>query len=207
MKCSQILRDLSKENEDLKKIISNIHSRFTVSDKGVLEGLCKVSYILYIIRDVENSLLITERLSLIPFNNDYDYWTWIEFAISLKALIAKNEGQNQIFDESLEKINSALNHGEGLVKKVRLNVHQRFMAGEGVNIDELKNYNNLSLADDFDYRLIYLMKLIKIKVLGGSPEYPVSKALDEMVQNISAMKELLKDVSLNNVEPFHQNSP
>lgn len=207
MKFEAIVDELKKETKDLEYWVNLIPKINLITDKKIVESLTKLAFILYIEDKFLEAKAITDKLSSIPFFNDYDYWTWIEFAISLKALIAKNEGQNQIFDESLEKINSALNHGEGLVKKVRLNVHQRFMAGEGVNIDELKNYNNLSLADDFDYRLIYLMKLIKIKVLGGSPEYPVSKALDEMVQNISAMKELLKDVSLNNVEPFHQNSP
>ena len=207
MKFKNIFDALQEEDKDLASWVRLIPKGNVNTDAKIVESLTKLAFILYIEDKVLEAKAITDKLSSIPFFNDYDYWTWIEFAISLKALIAKNEGQNQIFDESLEKINSALNHGEGLVKKVRLNVHQRFMAGEGVNIDELKNYNNLSLADDFDYRLIYLMKLIKIKVLGGSPEYPVSKALDEMVQNISAMKELLKDVSLNNVEPFHQNSP
>lgn len=207
MKFEAIVDELKKETKDLEYWVNLIPKINLITDKKIVESLTKLAFILYIEDKVLEAKAITDKLSNIPFFNDYDYWTWIEFAISLKALIAKNEGQNQIFDESLEKINSALNHGEGLVKKVRLNVHQRFMAGEGVNIDELKNHNNLSLADDFDHRLIYLMKLIKIKVLGGSSEYPVSKALDEMIKNISAMKELLKDVSLNNVEPFHQNSP
>ncbi len=207
MKFKNIFDALQEEDKDLASWVRLIPKGNVNTDAKIVESLTKLAFILYIEDKVLEAKAITDKLSNIPFFNDYDYWIWIEFAISLKALIAKNEGQNQIFDESLEMINSALNHGEGLVKKVRLNVHQRFMAGEGVNIDELKNHNNLSLADDFDYKLIYLMKLVKIKVLGGSSEYPVSKALDDMVKNISAMKELLKDVSLNNVEPFHQNSP
>lgn len=174
------------------------------TDKKIVESLTKLAFILYIDDKVLESKSITDKLSKIPFFNDYDYWTWIEFAISLNALIAKDEGKNQIFDESLGKINSALNYGEGLIKKVKLSVHQRFMAGEGINIDELNSHGNLSLADEFDCRLIYLMRLVKIKVLGGSPEYPISKVLDDMAMNISEIKAVFKEVSLSDVEPFRK---
>lgn len=203
MKCSQILRDLSKENEDLKKIISNIHSRFTVSDKGVLEGLCKVSYILYIIRDVENSLLITERLSLIPFNNDYDYWTWIEFAISLRAEIYNQIGYNEKGRASLEIIKAALNSGEGIERKIKINVHNRFMAGEGVVLDEsIADGTRQDIYNEFNHRLIYLMKLIKLNVLGASAEYSREKTLANINSNVQRILVLVQENALDGAQPF-----
>jgi len=203
MKCSQILRDLSKENEDLKKIISKIHSKFTVSDKGVLEGLCKISYILYIIRDVENALLITERLSLIPFNNDYDYWTWIEFAISLRAEISNQIGCNEKGRASLDIIKAALNRGEGIEKKIKINVHNRFMAGEGVVLDEsITDGTRQDIYNEFNHRLIYLMKLIKLNVLGASAEYSREKALANINSNVQRMLVLVQENALDGAQPF-----
>jgi len=203
MKCSQILRDLSKENEDLKKIISKIHSRFTVSNKGVLEGLCKISYILYIIRDFENSLLITERLSLIPFNNDYDYWIWIEFAISLRAEISNQIGYNEKGRDSLDIIKAALNSGEGIEKKIKINVHNRFMAGEGVVLDEsITDGTRQDIYNEFNHRLIYLMKLIKLNVLGASAEYSREKTLSNIKSNVQRMLVLVQENALDGAQPF-----
>lgn len=63
------------------------------------------------------------------------------------------------------------------------------MNGEGVTLDEIEK--NTPPPIEFSYRLIYLMKLIKIKTLGGSSFFTAEKLTLEIKQNLEKMRELL----------------
>jgi len=203
MKFLYIYNDLSDKNDELKKIIEGIHHRYLKSDKLILEALTKVSFILYLKKDLVNSLIITDKLSGIIFNNDYDYWTWIEYALCLRAEIAINFSENDKARDSINKINYALNYGEGFQKKIRMNVHKRFMDGEGIELnDSVFSDDDLSIYEEFNYRLIYQMSLIKLKVLGGSEEYKIEKALININSNADAINNLINKGALEKAQPF-----
>jgi hypothetical protein len=152
---------------------------------------------------LSNALLLTEKLSKISFNNDCDYWTWIEFAVALRAKISEIMSDDKRMNDSLRIISEALDYGEGLQKKIRNNVHNRFMAGEGVELDSLTTAKkNKNMHEEFNCRLIYLMKLIKLDVLGGSEEYSVEKARENIDNNVKRMLRLIQDNALDGVQPF-----
>lgn len=203
MKYSVILNELSNENEKLKQAINNVQSKFVKTDKAILESLTRISFILYVENDLSNALLLTEKLSKISFNNDYDYWTWIEFAVALRAKISEIMSDDKRMNDSLRIISEALDYGEGLQKKIKNNVHNRFMAGEGVELDSLTTAKkNKNMHEEFNCRLIYLMKLIKLDVLGGSEEYSVEKARENIDNNVKRMLQLIQDNALDGVQPF-----
>lgn len=148
-------------------------------------------------------MLITDKLSIIPFNNDYDYWAWIDFAVSLRAKISENTSDNERRKDSLRIMNKALDYDEGLQKKIKNNVHNRFMAGEGVELNSLiYAEGNTNFQEEFNYRLIYLMKLIKLDVLGASDEYPIEKVRENINNNVKIMQQLINDDFLDRVQPF-----
>ncbi|WP_428980754.1 DUF6707 family protein [Erwinia billingiae] len=68
-----------------------------------MESLTKFAYIFYVFDELKNSELIIDKLSVIQFENDYDYWIWLEYAISLRAEIAKLNGDSVNFDDSIKK--------------------------------------------------------------------------------------------------------
>jgi len=205
MKFINILDDLAMDNGEIRILTENIANKNKKTDKAIIESLTKVAYILYALDDIKNAELVTDKLASIPFNNDYDYWTWIEYAICLRATISQVNGDSKKFDESIEKIREALNYGEGLQKKVRINVHARFMQGDNVEPDGLTILEKEGdLAEIFEIRLIYLMKLIKLKVLGGSTEYPVGRAIENINYNVHEIKSLIINIDdlIKNVRPF-----
>lgn len=148
-------------------------------------------------------MLITDKLSIIPFNNDYDYWAWIEFAVSLRAKISENTSDNERRKDSLRIVNKALDYGEGLQEKIKNNVHNRFMAGEGVELNSLIHAEgNTNFHEEFNCRLIFLMKLIKFDVLGASEKYPIEKVRENINNNVKIMQQLINDDFLDSVQPF-----
>ncbi|QHA88933.1 DUF6707 family protein [Serratia rhizosphaerae] len=191
MNVKNILISLSSHNEKLKKMIINLPTNSTKTEKKTLETLTKVAFFAYTNDDIDTSMEICDELSKIKFNNDYEYWTWIEYSLALRAELAIKKQLVSKKQESIKKIKEALNSGEGLHKKIRLNVHDRFMSGEGVTLDEIEK--NITPPIELSYRLIHLMKLIKIKVLGGSSLFTAEKLTLEVKNNLDRMRELLTD--------------
>lgn len=191
MNVKNILINLSSHNEKLKKMIINLPTNSTKTEKKTLETLTKLAFFAYTNDDIDTSMEICDELSKIKFNNDYDYWTWIEYSLALRAELAIKKQLVSKEQESIKKIKEALNSGEGLHKKIRLNVHDRFMNGEGVTFDEIGK--NITPPIELSYRLIYLMKLIKIKVLGGSSFFTAEKLTLEVKNNLDRIRELLTD--------------
>lgn len=203
MKFITILDELANESTSLKHKLDSIPPKNKKTDKAIIESLTKLAFILYVIEDMKNAVLVTDKLATISFGNDYDYWTWIEYAVSLRAELAEIDGQFNKINNSVEIIKNALNAGEGLHKKIRNNVHSRFMSGENVELDEsVISGENKNITDVFDLRLVYLMKLVKIKILGGSNEYPVQRAVENIRSDVHEMKLLLVDGFFKNVRPF-----
>lgn len=189
MNVKNTLINLSSHNEKLKKMITSLPTKSTKTEKKTIETLTKVAFFAYANDDIDTSMEICNELSKIKFNNDYDYWTWIEYSLALRGELAIKKRLESKEKESIGKIKEVLNSGEGLHKKIRLNVHDRFMNGEGVTLDEIEK--NTPPPIEFSYRLIYLMKLIKIKTLGGSSFFTAEKLTLEIKQNLEKMRELL----------------
>ncbi|MDO6410122.1 DUF6707 family protein [Pantoea phytobeneficialis] len=203
MKFDNIITELSEKTSSLKSKIESIPAKNLKTGKMVLESLSKLAFIQYVNDEFDDAEIISEKLSSIGFDNDYDYWTWIEFSISLRAQLALLKQDDEKYNDSVLKIKSVLDSGEGMLKKIRNNVHNRFMAGEGVELAEsVASGENKDLAISFDLRLVYLMKLIKIKVLGGSPEYSINKVERDIEDNLSSMRGLLNKSSISKVKPF-----
>lgn len=203
MKFDNIITELSEKTSSLKSKIESIPAKNLKTGKMVLESLSKLAFIQYVNDEFDDAEIISEKLSSIGFDNDYDYWTWIEFSISLRAQLALLKQDDEKYNDSVLKIKSVLDSGEGMLKKIRNNVHNRFMAGDGVELAEsVASGENKDLAISFDLRLVYLMKLIKIKILGGSPEYSIDKVERDIEDNLSSMRGLLNKSSISKVKPF-----
>ena len=203
MKYSRFVEELSNENEVLRGVFDKIKARFIKTDKGIVESLTKIAFILYIKKDFKNAMSIVDKLSGIEFNNDYDYWTWIEYAIALRAEISIINNDDEKNKDSIKKIIDALNSGEGLPKKIKINVHNRFMAGESVELDN-SNFSskNTNFYDNFSHRLIYQMALVKLKVLGASKEYPIGKVTSNIESNSQEMQKMIDEGVLLGIQPF-----
>ena len=186
--------ELIEGNSFLNECMENIPLKNRKTKKLELESLAKLSYILYLYGDSNNAMLILDELYELPFENDYDYWTWIEYSIALRALISKNNMDVDRFNDCIDRILSVINFGEGLQKKIRLKVHSRFMSGEGVELDKcFFQLDKENVTDLFDFRLVYAMKLVKLMILGGSEKFPESLIVDSLEGNIIEMKSLAND--------------
>lgn len=194
MRFQAIFDKLVSDDDFICELLLKIPKRNKRTEKSIAESITKLAYICYLLGNESCAKKIVDLVGSVSFENDYDYWTWVEFSLSLKAYLCKSE-----CSDSIKVINDAVNFGEGLPKKIKLNVHNRFMEGVGVVLD--CDCNDVSPIDEFDFRLIYFMKLVKLSVLGG--KLSNNDLNSEISFNIKRMKELLSTIRLTDIEPFH----
>ncbi|MGY5359884.1 DUF6707 family protein [Cronobacter dublinensis] len=199
MSLKNILSELSEESVAIKNAISLLPSKSIKTDKAIVETLTKLAYFFFIDEKEQEAMAVCDKLANIKFNNDYDYWTWIEYALCLRIELSSRLADPEKKEISISIIKEALDSGEGLVKKIRNQVHERFMNGGGFNIDEA---GNMEPDTEFEYRMIYVMKLLKIKAFGGS-EFFKSDLIDaENTKNIQLMQSILSSKNNNKIAPF-----
>ncbi|MDT3667984.1 DUF6707 family protein [Cronobacter dublinensis] len=199
MKLKSMLDSLSEKNEIIKNAISLLPSKNTKTDKAIVETLAKLAYYFNIDSKEKEAMVVCDQLANLKFNNDYDYWAWIEYALCLRVELSSKFGDSEKEQDSVSLMKEVLHSGGAIVRKIKNQVHERFMNGEGVNVDEA---GNMEPDTEFEYRMIYVMKLLKIKAFGGS-EFFDSNLIDaEVTKNMQLMQSILRAKNSNQIAPF-----
>ncbi|WP_338522071.1 DUF6707 family protein [Pseudomonas batumici] len=200
---SDILDILSQGGSPVATYLEKIPSKFTKSSKLRLEAFSKLAYVLYITKEKELAKFIVSRLAEVPFENNYDYWEWVESALVLKGLLAKESNETSAYDSAQASILEALNSGNELQLKVKLSVHKRFLEGETLDDEKIRFYANKGDAiAECNERIILLMTLLKLKFFGTEVSYPVEKIEHEITTQSDLINSLISTVGLFKITPF-----
>lgn len=142
---------ITKLNEDDNYV--NLLSRSEKkTKKSYLENIVKMTYKLYF-KNNEKYKKLLNLLCDVDFENDYNYWTWIEYALLLKIYDNEIKGNdNSIY---IEKINYAINSGSELEIHVKKNIIER------INLSSFEYSSNK--IKDIDTSIENLMRLLKIR--------------------------------------------
>ncbi|WP_099074715.1 DUF6707 family protein [Proteus alimentorum] len=148
MNLNSLIKKLNEDNNYVK-LLSQSEKK---TKKSYLENIVKMTYKLYF-KDNEKYKNLLNLLCDVDFENDYNYWTWIEYALLLKIYDSEIKGDdNSIY---IEKINYAINSGSELEVHVRQNVIERIKSSSF-------EYNQNKI-EDIDISIENLMRLLKIR--------------------------------------------
>ncbi|EOC0436872.1 hypothetical protein ACI00D_004633, partial [Cronobacter dublinensis] len=123
MKLKSMLDNLSEKNEIIKNAISLLPSKSIKTDKAIVETLAKVAYYFYIDSKEQEAMIVCDQLANINFNNDYDYWTWIEYALCLRVELSSKFGDSEKQKDSVSLMKVALDSGAAILRKIKSQVH------------------------------------------------------------------------------------
>ncbi|WP_411343768.1 DUF6707 family protein [Paenibacillus sp. WLX1005] len=192
-----------QEIETLSSYIQRLPKRQMRNDKGQLQCFVELAWLLYVNGEEDIARHITEPLITVPFENSYDYWTWLEHAHVLHAVLAPAEQADTAKQQAIAAIESAVNTGKPDVVEIKRKVHQRFLEGDMVQPNDLERHISADdPAGEANRRLIHLMRLSKLELLGGSEQYPALHAADEAKQQIERIRDIIADIGLFKLIPF-----
>ncbi|MEW4371705.1 DUF6707 family protein [Paenibacillus kandeliae] len=195
--------DTASTQSTLADYIQRLPKRQMRGDKAQLQCFVELAQLLYVNGEKEKARQIVEPLIALPFNNNYNYWTWIEIAHVLHAVLAPAEQADAAKQQAIAAIESAVNTGKPDVVEIKRDVHQRFLQGDMVQSSDLERQISADdPAGEANRRLIHLMRLIKLELLGGSEQYPASRAADEAKQQIARIRDIIADIGLFKLSPF-----
>lgn len=192
-----------EKDGDILKYIEQIPLKHRRTEKDYLESLVILSYILYVMQN-GNFLTLVESLSKIEFFDDYDYWTWIEFASCLLAYHVRENGDFERFSNLKAKLDETLSKGKNeLVVKVKKQVHKRFLAGETLDVTDINEaHKNKNYIREINLRLLYVMKLIKLQVYSDEISIDQNKIKFELQENLNIIRDYLDVNGFEKLYPF-----
>ncbi len=192
-----------QNHKELTQYFKKIPSKNQKTKKAFLESIVLMAYIFYTINN-EDFLIIVDELSKIDFVDSYDYWDWIDSAISLLAYNSLVHNQHEKFSQLKTILDNAINQGKNdLIKQVKKNVHNRFLTGETLDKTTiLKLAEDKNTTEEINQRLLFLMTLLKLKVYHQESSVDDNFLNNEIMESTSIISEFIRENGFSKVFPF-----
>ncbi|ALX94580.1 hypothetical protein AV650_13885 [Serratia fonticola] len=201
MNIKEAINLINENDEGVAFYLGKIPAKNKKTNKAYLESLVKLAYLLSI--SGENCHSLVDVLYEVSFENDYDYWTWIEYVIALKGVVSKRKGDEDTHKQSIKLIMQAVNSGNELQIQVKNNVHKRFLKGEKLYSDKVAYYlEQGDIISENNARLLYIMDLFKLILFGDELLTPVEDVEELLISNVEKLRRFILSDGLFNLSPF-----
>ena len=192
--------ELVENHSDLKHYVEKILKKYKKTNYSYLESLNHLAYLLYLDGQKELAKKLLDILLQIPFEGDYNSWTFVESSIVLLAYMEKQtENQVSIYQNLLL---SPLDSGEKSTRKIRRRVHQRFLNGDTLEQKLAKIEQASSPESEMERRLLYLTDLLKIHLFIAESTCEEIDIQAKIEENIEILKKYIKEHEIYSLFPF-----
>ena len=192
--------ELVENHSDLKPYVEKILKKYKKTNCSYLESLNHLAYLLYLYGQKELAKKLLDILLQIPFEGDYNSWTFVESSIVLLAYMEKQtENQVSIYQNLLL---SPLDSGEKSTRKIRRRVHQRFLNGDSLEQKLAKIEQASSLESEMERRLLYLTDLLKIHLFIDESTCEETDIQAKIKENMEILKKYIKEHEIYSLFPF-----
>ena len=199
MKLTEVF-ELVENHPDLKPYVEKILKKHMKTNCSYLESLNHLAYLLYLYGQKELAKKLLDILLQIPFEGDYNSWTFVESSIVLLAYMEKQtENQVSIYQNLLL---SPLDSGEETTRKIRRRVHQRFLNGDTLEQKLAKIEQASSPESEMERRLLYLTDLLKIHLFIDESTCEETDIQAKIEENMEILKKYIKEHEIYSLFPF-----
>ena len=199
MKLTEVF-ELVENHPDLKPYVEKILKKHMKTNCSYLESLNHLAYLLYLDGQKELAKKLLDILLQIPFEGDYNSWTFVESSIVLLAYMEKQtENQVSIYQNLLL---SPLDSGEKSTRKIRRRVHQRFLNGDSLEQKLAKIEQASSPESEMERRLLYLTDLLKINLFIAESTCEETDIQAKIEENMEILKKYIKEYEIYSLFPF-----
>ena len=189
------------ENDvDLASYISLVPKKNKKTQAVYLESLNHLAYLLYLDGQEEIAKELLDRLIQIPFEGNFNTWTFIDSSLVLLAYLER-EVENRVFVYK-KLLLSPLEQGEESTQKIRRRVHQRFLNGDSLDQKIAKIKQASSPESEMERRLLYLTDLLKIHLFISESTCEETDIQAKIEENIEILKKYIKENEIFSLFPF-----
>jgi len=172
------IKDEPDPNPQLSKVIS-------FQD---MTDLVSLAYYCYVVSDYSKALRLTKWAYGIKFTGNHDIWTGVQCALILNSSIYKEMDKPELAQMSMSRVTDALEQDKPINRKV----FQRTLNGQFIP----ESYEDILKAKDkmreIGFRMTLLKELMLIREMGGSEDFPATRADNEIQENLTKLKTLME---------------
>ena len=192
--------ELVENHSDLKPYVEKILKKYKKTNCSYLESLNHLAYLLYLYGQKELAKKLLDILLQIPFEGDYNSWTFVESSIVLLAYMEKQaENQVSIYQNLLL---SPLDSGEESTRKIRRRVHQRFLNGDTLEQKLAKIEQASTFTSEIEWRLLYLADLLKLQLFSAESTLDEADIQSKIEEQIERLQSFIKEQGIVSLFPF-----
>ena len=192
--------ELVENHSDLKPYVEKILKKYKKTNCSYLESLNHLAYLLYLYGQKELAKKLLDILLQIPFEGDYNSWTFVESSIVLLAYMEKQtENQVSIYQNLLL---SPLDSGEESTRKIRRRVHQRFLNGDTLEQKLAKIEQASTFTSEIEWRLLYLADLLKLQLFSAESTLAEADIQSKIEEQIERLQSFIKEQGIVSLFPF-----
>ena len=192
--------ELVENHSDLKPYVEKILKKYKKTNCSYLESINHLAYLLYLYGQKELAKKLLDILLQIPFEGDYNSWTFVESSIVLLAYMEKQtENQVSIYQNLLL---SPLDSGEESTRKIRRRVHQRFLNGDTLEQKLAKIEQASTFTSEIEWRLLYLADLLKLQLFSAESTLDEADIQSKIEEQIERLQSFIKEQGIVSLFPF-----
>ena len=197
------VKELIEEVENDLELVSYLNlipKKNKKTQVSYLESLNHLAYLLYLDSQEEMAKELLDRIIQIPFEGNYNTWTFVDSALVLLAYLER-EAENQVLVYK-KLLLSPLEQGEESTQKIRRKVHQRFLNGDSLEQKLAKIEQASSTESEMERRLLYLTDLLKIHLFIDESTCEETDIQAKIEENMEILKKYIKEHEIYNLFPF-----
>lgn len=180
----QTIADQPTGIKKVDKLAASLAKNFKPTQAGSLEKANDLAFWLFIHGKNELARRVCESLGSIPFDDNYNLWTWVELALALDAKLAsKSEAKQRV-----DAIRAPLALGDEMHRTIKARALSRRLDGDLLQFEAIAEaQQDNDKKSELDYRFAHLKELVYIEVLGGSDEQSVDNVQRAIQDNIEIL--------------------
>jgi len=174
-------------NKQIQHYANGLKNGFSPNSAKDLEKICSLSYWVYILENNANfALKVSETLRNEIFDGNYNKWTWLEAVCQLSAYLTEG-AEREFFIRKLKSPAEILNDEK------KINLYQRTVERRlndtNLNLKEIQTaVEKKDIYSEMNWRKGQILKLVFIKMYGGSKTYSNDELQSMIDENIKIIK-------------------
>ena len=199
MNVKELIEEIENDVE-LVSYLNRIPKKNKKTQAIYLESLNHLAYLLYLDGQEEMAKELLDRIVQIPFEGNYNTWTFVDGSLVLLAYLER-EAENQVIVYK-KLLLSPLEQGEESTQKIRRRVHQRFLNGDSLEQKLAKIEQVSSPESEMERRLLYLTDLLKIYLFIAESTCEETDIQTKIEENMAILKKYIKEHEIYSLFPF-----
>ena len=199
MNVKELIEEVENDLE-LVSYLNRIPKKNKKTQASYLESLNRLAYLLYLDGQEEMAKELLDRIIQVPFEGNYNTWTFVDSALVLLAYLEREKENQVIVYKKL--LLSPLEQGEESTQKIRRRVHQRFLNGDSLEQKLAKIEQAPSPESEMERRLLYLTDLLKIQLFIDESTCEEIDIKAKIEENMEILKKYIKEHEIYSIFPF-----